>query len=256
MANYTNFFTDTDVQTFRVPQRIIGNNQDKGMLGELSHPALRLYLVLLSLCQRKNKPIVKMSTAYIEQFALISEKKISQVREELDEAFLVRSTREKGGYLYEVLDPHSSGLPLLMPKAATKGNPLIAETGGPNLTSAQIEEVFTHYLKDSHIEDDANGMRFLCPFHVNVGKARRYHLTVGTERGGPWMCHWQECRHNGKRRPHVVPGNGWLGLSDEKVAYDGGGNVLDFIVAMVEFNTGEIIDRNDGEDIMAGILAS
>jgi hypothetical protein len=231
MANYTNFFTDTDVPTFRVPQSIIGNNQEEGMLRELSHPALRLYLVLLCTCGRKNKPAVKMTSKYIERHACIGEKHIAEPRMELEDAFLIRTTKEKGGWLYELCQPQTAGLTLLVSTPAEK-NPLISRTGGPDLTPDQIEKVFLHYLKDSQLFDDANGMKFKCPFHVNIGKDRRFHLSVGMERGGPWMCHLPECKHHGSRRKRDVSEDGSWHSSKQVGGYDGGGNTLDFIVAM------------------------
>ena len=253
MANYTNFFTDTDVPTFRVPQRLIGDSQEDGMLSVISHPALRLYLAILCTCGRKNKPIVKMTSAYIERHADISEKKVSKVREELEDAFLIRTTKDKGGYLYEVLDPYSSGLPLLMP-ARTEDKTFTDNRGRLDLSPDQIEKVFVHYLKDSQLYDDANGLRFLCPFHVNIGKDRRFHLSVGMERGGPWMCHLPECKHHGSRRKRDVWKDGSWHDSKQVGGYDGGGNTLDFIVAMVEKQDGKIIDRKEAEGIMTSIL--
>jgi hypothetical protein len=49
--------------------------------------------------------------------------------------------------------------------------------------------------------------------------------------------------------------DGVMDLSKEK-AYDGGGNVLDFIVAMVEKTTQAIISRKEAEGILTSILAS
>jgi hypothetical protein len=256
MANrYTHFFTDTDVPTFRVPQIIIGDVLREGMLWELSHPALRLYLAILCKCQRVNKPIVEMSSEYIERHANISEKHVSKVRKELEVISLIKATKGENGWLYEVLEPQTGGWSLPTRPPPEK-NPLLTKTGGPSLSPPQIEKVFLHYLKGSQLDDDANGLVFECPFHLNDGKARKYHLCVcNSERGGPWMCHWHECKRRGASRMRATFEDGVMDLTKEK-AYDGGGNVLDFIVAMVEKTTQAIISRKEAEGILTSILAS
>jgi hypothetical protein len=257
MSRYTHFFTGTDVPTFRVPQSLIGDTQEKGILVDLSHPALRLYLTLLCKCSRENKPIVKMSSEYIERHADIGEKHISKYRTELEYADLVGATKKSGEWFYEVLQPNSNGCPLDI--ETPESTPRISKKGRLDLNPDQIRLLFMHYLGDSFVMDDANGMQFRCPFHMPIGDAKRSRISVGLESGGPWMCHWHQCRRNGKRRVRDDQwgSDGVLDLEQE-LAHDGGGNALDFIVAMTEYEENKVIGRKEAEvklkDILAGLI--
>jgi hypothetical protein len=254
MGRYQNFWTATDIPTFRVPYKLIGDYDETGLLKEMSHPALRLYLTVLCKCSRENKPIVKMTSDYVERHAGISEKHIGKYREELSDLDIVHAKKQRGAWLYELRDPIRQWAIELAPVPDEKV--FTGRDGSLKLTPDEVRKVFDHYLGHQFVRDDANGSQYQCPFHTRIGRAKRAHISVSTERGGLWSCQWSKCRKHGKReqRPGTFNENRVMELSEE-LGYDGGGNTLDFIAAMTEQDTGKIINRQGAAGILQGILS-
>lgn len=246
---YTNFFTGTGVETFRVPQALIGDAQDEGILKNLSFPALRLYLAILCQCQLKNRPRVALDTKFIERFAVVNEKKINQYRSELEDQFLIRFHAEEKSY--EVLEPGTHGASL-----DTRASESAKDRIGTSLKPEQVRQVFMHFIEELYRKDDANGLVFTCPFHLPYGNGRhkRKHLSVGLE-NGLWMCHHPQCRHHGPKVAMKVPiKTSWDDEDHEHASFRGGGNVVDFVIAIEKERSNRVIVREQAEEVIKKII--
>ena len=240
-------FKDSGVKFFAVPHYIIGKKfASERLLAELSAPALRLYIFVLAIAGNDCKPFARVTNQVIEKYASVGRDAIKPARVELQSKHLVRVSQDGGYFVFEILDPDRG---VSLPSS-------VKSTRLDDLDGEQIEQVFRHYIGDKQMESDANGLKFVCPFHLPIGKAKRAYISVKSPGVGLWHCRSKDCVHHGKRKERFDgTGNSWGDVEIKtRIFAGGGGDVLDFISAITKKNDGAEIDRAEAGRIMNLIL--
>ena len=187
-----------------------------GMLSELSHPALKLYLLIWGECQRKNRDIVEKREASVElttnnrKHAGIDERSHRQTR---------TNSRCASDQSQEAKPSKRMTLSSrILARPATIGNR--QRFTKINYTKTESDQnqsaLFSwHGTSNRYLNDDADGMMFRCPFNNHDHGCETTGISSGdlAAGGGLWMCHFDKCRRHGKKRhndsrPWTIT-NGW-----------------------------------------------
>jgi len=233
-------FHRSGVSWFAVPQWLLNNNGTKPpLIHNLSAGALRLYLYLLARSGSDQQPIVEVTNMEIAKKAKVTKNNVKRAREELEVHGLIRTVPDTS-FVFEILHPGTGeSLPTSLKLAKAR-----------EYTPQQIEAVFMRYLGGQRLDDNKNGMRFICPFHTigmnSASKRTKHPLNVKLSRRGIWQCTDQKCRHHGKRRTEIIEDN-WNAPVDLRVV-GGGGDLLDFIVAITRLHERSVITRREAAE--------
>jgi len=241
-------FHRSGISWFPVPQRLFAGSKSKqNLICTLSAGALRLYLYLLAKSGSEQQPTVEVSNADIANKASVTRNNVVKARRELETHGLIR-TIPHTAFVFEILNPTTgNSLPSVLKLARAR-----------DYSRQEIEAVFMHYLGTDRLDDNENGMSFVCPFHTigvnSRSKRRKDPLNVKLSTRGVWQCTDRNCSRYGRRRTEIVE-NTW----HEPVALrvvGGGGDILDFVVAMTAFNDSKRISRTEAADTVEQILVS
>jgi hypothetical protein len=221
----------TNVSWFALPHLLMGDKNSAGLMGELTAAELRLYIAVSALAGRRQYPVVKVSNDYLARFSGVSFTHIKAAREGLQRRGLVRVAQSGGLWVFEILNPIT-------------GASLPSKRSSTRLDATQIEQVFNHYIGDKQLISDANGLRYICPFHPgSMSASKMKHLSVSL--AGLWQCTDKECRHHGKRREVTD--------EDGSTVVTGGGNVLDFVVAILQRRENRLVDQAEASSIITAV---
>jgi hypothetical protein len=180
---FNNIYESTGVFYFPTPHEVFAS----GLWSKLSAPAQALYPWLHCLLwdEKEGDKSVMLTTDDIKAGTGIkSTNSVTKAREDLESHGLIRAIRQKGGYIYEPLNPLSK-------KRLEKIEDF-------NKTDTEwIQAYFAHHVARlgmfEHREQPGVFMAH-CPFHD--AKARDKTLVMNTSDGGFWKC--IDCERKGK----------------------------------------------------------
>lgn len=172
----SNIFQFTPVTYFQVPETVI----ESGKWAKLKPSARDLYTLLLYLAQKTSRATIALTAGDALRDG-ISLRAMTDARECLESAKLIRAERGSHGHTYELLDP-VTGEPLEKIEDLAAVKPEI------------VEEYFRERLASRNHTETANGMQVSCPFHVEK-KDRDKSLHVSFTGGGVFKCHGQAHGH-------------------------------------------------------------
>jgi hypothetical protein len=163
----SNIFANTPVHHFQIPHHIL----DTSIWSELRSASVKTYGFLLHLANRKSKAVFSISDAELMKGTGLTDKTLKAAREELQRFGLLKCTRIRVGFNYEILDP-------------SIGDSLEHIDDFNHASESMLRGFFVHHLQGREIQPDFNGIRSRCPF-CNAGKPS---LVMSLRDGGPWVC--------------------------------------------------------------------
>jgi len=141
-------------------------------------PSSRMaYDCILYKVQRYSKVSLMVTLEEFRNWGGLDERSVRTARTELVQKRLVTAERRPHGYIYSILSP-STGLPWTN-SITDAGKSL----DFAKLTVEQTEAYYRHRL-NSIGEQDGNGIRCKCPFHVGDGST----LSITLKKGSAWKC--------------------------------------------------------------------
>ncbi len=173
----SNIFHCTPVYHFQMPHHIF----DTSIWAELKSVSKNMYCFILHVANRKSSNTFALSDADIMNGTRLSDKSLSAAREELKKFGLVKCTRIRVGFQYEILDP-------------SIGDSLEKIDDFNRASETALRDFFLYHLRDREVSNDFNGLRTRCPF-CNAGKPS---LVMSVKDGGPWVCNNRRCKARGK----------------------------------------------------------
>ena len=111
----------------------------------------------------------------------LSDKSLNTARDELKKLGLLKCTRIRVGFQYEILDP-------------SIGDSLEKIDDFNRASETALRDFFLYHLHGREVTNDFNGLRTRCPF-CNAGKPS---LVMSVKDGGPWVCNNRRCKQRGK----------------------------------------------------------
>jgi hypothetical protein len=172
---FNNIYKSTGVYYFQTPHEVFAS----GLWSKLSTPAQALYPWLHCLLwDEKDGDRSMMLTAEDIKAGtgIKSTNSVTKAREDLESHGLIRAIRQKGGYIYEPLNPLSK-------------KRLETIEDFDKLDTEWIQAYFTHHAADWGMfehKDQPGVFMAHCPFHD--AKAREKTLVMNTSDGGFWKC--------------------------------------------------------------------
>lgn len=173
----SNIFHCTPVHHFQMPHHIF----DTSIWAELKSASKSMYCYILHVANRKSSNVLSLNDAELMKGTGLSDKSLSAAREELRKFGLLKCTRIRVGFQYEVLDP-------------SIGDSLEKIDDFNRATESALRDFFLYHLRGREVKNDFNGLRARCPF-CNAGKPS---LVMSIKDGGPWVCNNRRCRARGK----------------------------------------------------------
>ena len=239
----TTIFHLSGVSYFPVPHALLGDKYRPRLIGQMSAASLRLYLYVVAKAGRGQRPIVAVSNSELEKAGIVGPNHVLAARAQLELLQLVKVTKKKSQFMYEVLNPISK-----------KSLPSVEEfIPIENLSETQLEQVFSTFLSNQLVSNE-NGLLYRCPFHVPLGHSRSKTKPLSVQAPGPglWQCLDATCRHHGNRQRSTIKDmwNDPTGIWSLK----GGGNVVDFIRAITFHNEEIWMSEHEATTILRGIL--
>lgn len=250
MPRSTDVFQGSGVSWYQTPHWLFKEDPKTGKsyVAGMSAGAKSLYDYLLHRMNKEGSAIVTVATTAIINVAGVSKNRISEARNQLEKLGLIRViSLESGKLTVEVLNPRTGGsLPSTLKEKLAKAR---------EYTHEEIEAIFMRYLGEGRLDDNKNGMKFICPWHTigvnSFGKRTANPLSVKFSTRGVWQCTSQTCKRHGRKRFEEVR-DGYNELTGIKVS-GGGGDILDFITAMNDLE-GKEVTREKAATIIEQIL--
>ena len=236
-----NVWQNLGVTYFQVPDSIVTS----GTLAKLKGTSMRLYLLILSVAQRKSRPTVELTVKDIADATGMNRRHVDGAAQELQKCRLVDVVRHKGnkwGYEFHLLDPETR---LALPTVYKR------ELNAANLSKSQMESYFLHHLGQNFNHFDDNGIWARCPFHTYLKPKPTLSIrTVGTS--ATWRCTEPECHHEGGS---IIDFE--IAMSRLKGKSITGSNAWQKIVHIIKAaERKQAIEKDAGEDFTIDIQAS
>jgi hypothetical protein len=183
---FNNVYKGTGVYHFPTPHEVFAT----GVWSKLSAPAQALYPWLQ--CQlwdekQGDRSMFLTAEEITVGTGLKSDNSVSKARKDLEKHGLLRTVRQKYGYIYELLNPLSK-------------QTLEVIEDFNKLDTEWIEAYFTHHAAKWGMfehKDQPGVFMAHCPFHS--AKEREKRLLMNTADGGFWKCMDERCISNGRK---------------------------------------------------------
>jgi hypothetical protein len=182
---FNNVYKSTGVYYFPTPHEVFAS----GLWSKLSAPAQALYPWLHCLLWDEkdgDKSMMLTAEDIKAGTGIKSTNSVTKAREDLESHGLIRAIRQKGGYIYEPLNPLSK-------------KRLETIEDFDKLDTEWIQAYFTHHAADWGMfehKDQPGVFMAHCPFHD--AKERNKTLMMNTSDGGFWKCIDTGCGRKGK----------------------------------------------------------
>jgi hypothetical protein len=173
-----NIFQYTPVEYFQLPSAPFENGTWK-----LLPPSARdLFTLICFQAHQLGSKNVSLTADQCETEAGLSVNAVRKARNALVSLQLIRATRNRGGYLYELLDP-------------VTGEELVQIQDLRKVEAELVGLYFSGELASWSAIETHQGIKARCPFH-DSNKQRETSLHVTFEEGGAFMCHTCDAKGN------------------------------------------------------------
>jgi hypothetical protein len=173
----SNILANTPVYHFQTPHHVF----ETSLWAEMSCAARTVYSYLLHAANRRSKPAFLLSDEELTKGTKLSDKSLTAARKEIQQLGLVKCTRVRVGFNYEILDP-------------SIGSSLEKVEDFDTVSESVLRGFFTSHLKGREVFPEIGGIRSRCPF-CNGTKPT---LVMQLSKGGRWICESKRCRKHGK----------------------------------------------------------